>query len=45
MKKTYTQTTQEVLNQLGVTAEGLTTAQAQERMAQYGPNKLKDAEK
>ena len=45
MKKTYMQTTQEVLSELGVSTEGLTTAQAQERLAKYGHNKLKDAEK
>ena len=45
MKKTYTQSVEEVLNDLGVGAEGLTTAQAQERLAKYGPNKLKEAEK
>ncbi len=45
MKKNYTQTAEEVLQQLGVGAEGLTTAQAQERLAKYGPNKLKEAEK
>ena len=45
MKKTYTQSAQDVLRDLGVGAEGLTTAQAQERLAKYGPNKLKEAEK
>ena len=45
MKKIYTQTTEEVLQGLGVGAEGLTTAQAQERLAKYGPNKLKEGEK
>ncbi len=45
MKKTYTQTTEEVLRDLGVGPEGLTTAQAKERLEQYGPNKLKEAEK
>ena len=45
MKKTYTQSAQEVLQDLGVSAEGLTTAQAQERLEKYGPNKLKEAEK
>ncbi len=45
MKKTYTQSVQEVLQDLGVGAEGLTTAQAQERLEKYGPNKLKEAEK
>ena len=45
MKKTYTQSADEVLRDLGVGAEGLTSAQAQERLAKYGPNKLKEAEK
>jgi len=45
MKKTYTQSAQEVLQALGTGAEGLSTAQAQERLAKYGLNKLKDAEK
>ena len=45
MKKTYTQSAEEVLREVGVGAEGLTTAQAQERLAKYGPNKLKEAEK
>ena len=45
MQKTYTQSAEEVLRDLGVGAEGLTTAQAQERLAKYGPNKLKEAPK
>ena len=45
MKKTYTRSVEEVLRDLGVGAEGLTTAQAEERLAKYGPNKLKEAEK
>jgi len=45
MKKSYTQTPEEVLAGLGVTAEGLTAEQAEERLAKYGPNKLKEAEK
>ena len=45
MKQTYTQSSEEVLRELGVGAEGLTTAQAEERLAKYGPNKLKEAEK
>ena len=45
MKKTYTQSAEEVLQDLGVGAEGLSTAQAEERLAKYGPNKLKEAEK
>ena len=45
MKKTYTQSAEEVLRDLGTGAEGLTTQQAQERLAKYGPNRLKEAEK
>ena len=45
MKKSYTLSTEEVLQELGVTGNGLTTAEAQERLAKYGPNKLKEAEK
>ena len=45
MKKTYTLSTQEVLQQLGVDGSGLSTAEAQRRREQYGPNKLKEAEK
>ena len=45
MKKTYTQSAEEVLRDLGVGAEGLTTAEAKARLEKYGPNKLKEAEK
>ena len=45
MKQSYIHSAEEVMNELGVGAEGLSTAQAQERLAQYGPNKLKEAEK
>ena len=45
MKKTYTQSAEEVLNGLGVGPTGLTSAQARERLEKYGPNKLKEAEK
>ena len=45
MKKTYTQSAEEVLQGLGVTAEGLSTAEAKKRLEQYGPNKLKEAQK
>lgn len=45
MKKTYMQSTEEVLENLHTSAQGLTTAQAQERLKTYGPNKLKEAEK
>lgn len=45
MKNSYTQSVSEVLRTLDVTADGLTTQQAQQRQAEYGPNKLKEAEK
>ena len=45
MQKTYTLTTQQVLENLGVDEKGLSTAQAQERLQKYGPNKLKEGEK
>ena len=45
MKKTYTRSAEDVLHDLGVGREGLSTAQAQERLAKYGPNKLKEGEK
>ena len=45
MKKFYTQSADDVLHALGASADGLTTAEAQERLAKYGPNKLKEAEK
>ena len=45
MKKTYTQSADEVLQELGVTAEGLTTEEAKARLEKHGPNKLKEAPK
>ena len=45
MKKSYTQSTEEVLQELGVTANGLTTAEAKNRLSKFGLNKLKEAEK
>ena len=45
MQKTYTLSTQQVLENLGVDENGLSTAQAQERLAKHGPNKLKEGEK
>ena len=45
MKESYVQSPEEVLQELGVTESGLTTAESQERLAKYGPNKLKEAEK
>ncbi len=41
----YCEDKQSVLNAVEATEHGLTTAQAQERLAKYGPNKLKEAEK
>ena len=46
MKETYfNQSGQQVLSELGVTSEGLTGAQASERLAQYGPNQLAEGKK
>ena len=45
MEKNYTQSAQEVLQSFGVGPEGLSTEEASKRLAQYGPNKLKEAEK
>ena len=45
MEKTYTLSTQQVLDKLGVTTQGLSAAEAEKRLSQYGPNKLKEAEK
>jgi len=45
VKKTYTLSTAEVLKNLGVDENGLSSQQAQERLAKYGPNKLKEGEK
>ena len=45
MKKIYTQSAEEVLRDLGASAEGLSAAEAQERLAKYGPNKLKEGKK
>ena len=45
MKKTYTLSAQEVLTELGVGPEGLSSQHAQERLAKYGPNKLKEGAK
>lgn len=41
----YTQTAEEVLKNLDSSIEGLSTAQAQERLATYGRNELDDGEK
>ena len=45
MKQAYMRPTEEVLQELGVTAEGLSTQEAQVRQEKYGPNKLKEAPK
>ena len=45
MQKTYILSTDAVLKNLGVDENGLSSAQAQERLAKYGPNKLKEGEK
>ena len=45
MEKTYTLSTQQVLDKLGVTTQGLSAEEAEKRLSQYGPNKLKEAEK
>ena len=45
MEKTYTLSTQQVLQNLGVDEKGLSTAQAQERLQKYGPNKLREKKK
>ena len=45
MKQEYIQSSEEILQKLGVTANGLSSAEAKKRQEQYGPNKLKDAEK
>ena len=45
MEKEYQLSAEKVLEELETTEAGLTAAQAQERLAKYGPNKLKEAEK
>ena len=45
MKKTYTQSAQEVLEAQKVDKNGLTQAEARARFQKYGPNKLKEGEK
>ena len=45
MQKTYTLSTQQVLQNLGVDANGLNDQQVQQRQEQYGPNKLKEGKK
>lgn len=45
MNKSYTQSAEEVLRSLESSETGLTSQKAQKRLEQYGPNKLKEAEK
>jgi len=45
MDKEYSLSSEAVLQELETTPEGLTAQQARERLAKYGPNKLKEAEK
>ena len=45
MKKRYMQTAKEVLSSLETMPDGLSSEQARERLAKYGPNKLKQAPK
>ena len=45
MKTIYTQSAGEVLKDLDVSADGLTTGQARERLDKYGYNKLRTAQK
>ena len=45
MQKTYTLPTEEVLKNLGVDENGLSSQQAGERLEKYGPNRLKEGAK
>ena len=45
MEKEYTQSAETLLRQLHTDENGLSTGEAQKRMAEHGPNKLKTAEK
>lgn len=45
MKQAYTQPLAELLQQLNTSENGLTRQQAEERLQQYGPNKLRGAPK
>jgi Ca2+-transporting ATPase len=40
-KQWHSKTVEQTLNELNVTSKGLTTTEAQERLAKYGPNELK----
>ncbi len=44
-KKFYTQSPDEVLTELATTKKGLTSTEAQERLAKYGKNELDAGEK
>ena len=43
--KPYLTSSEETLNQLGVTAEGLSTQEATARLEKHGPNKLAEGKK
>ena len=45
MEKSYLQTPEAVMEQLDTSARGLSAQQAAQRLEQYGPNKLKEAQK
>ncbi len=45
MKELYSLSVKDSLESVKSTQEGLSTAEAEKRMAEYGPNKLKEAEK
>ena len=45
MKKIYTQTTEEVLESLNASSDGLTSEEAGKRLENFGLNKLKEGEK
>ena len=45
MEKSYLQSTESVMEQLGTSANGLSSQQAVQRLEKYGPNRLKEAQK
>lgn len=45
MKQAYTQSVAELLRQLDASEQGLSTQQAEARLQQYGPNKLRGVPK
>ena len=45
MKDYYKLSVDETLNELSADSAGLSSEKAAERLAQYGPNRLKEAEK